>query len=95
MVGLHEAGMDSGQVAAQPGVEFSARTVRRWANRFEAEGCQGLKTRPRPGRRKVVTQEEVQLLSASIMADPFRSLRDVVMELTPHLAPHMKTVYER
>lgn len=76
-------------------VGFSAKTVDRWEQRFQEDGFAGLKTKPRSGRPKSVSDEDVELLRASILAMPFRTLQDIVLELTPHLVDKMKTVYRR
>lgn len=62
---------------------------------MDMEGYDGLKTKPRSGRPKVVLDADAMLIRATLMARPFDSLREIVMELTPHLAPHMRSVYER
>ena len=63
MILWSNAGLSPPQIAAR--VRFSGRTVRRYIKRFEAEGLQGLHTKPRPGRpRRVTAEYEAKLLKA-------------------------------
>jgi len=95
MVGLVTTGQSTQQSAANPLVHYSERTVRRWNNRFQEEGYDGLKTRPRSGCPRKVSPEDVALIRASLLARPFATCQEVVLELLPHLVPHMKTVHRR
>jgi transposase len=45
---LSARGYEVGQIAAI--LEYDEATIRRWLERFEAEGLEGLQDRPRPGR---------------------------------------------
>jgi len=45
---LSSRGYDVGQIAAI--LEYDEATIRRWIERFEPEGLEGLQDRPRPGR---------------------------------------------
>ena len=63
MILWSNAGLSPPQIAAR--VRFSRRTVTRYIKRFEAEGLQGLYTKPRPGRpRRVTAEYEAKLLEA-------------------------------
>lgn len=63
MILWSNAGLSPPQIAAR--VRFSRRTVTRYIKRFEAEGLQGLHTKPRPGRpRRVTAEYEAKLLEA-------------------------------
>lgn len=71
MILLSNAGLSPPQIAQQ--VRFSRRTVTRIIQRYEAEGIQGLMTKPRSGRpSKVTTAYKDQLLQA--VAQPPREL---------------------
>lgn len=71
MILLSNEGLSPPQIAQQ--VRFSRRTVTRIIQRYEAEGIQGLMTKPRSGRpSKVTVAYKVQLLEA--VAQPPREL---------------------
>ena len=97
MVGLSRAGVyaDADAIANHPEVHYSGRTVSRWVQRYANEGYEGLNTRPRSGRPKVITVEEELLIQATTLARPFDSVKEIVRELAPHLMDHLKTVYAR
>lgn len=61
MILWSNAGLSPPQIAER--VRFSRRTVTRYIQRYEAEGLQGLYTKPRPGRpRRVTAEYEARLL---------------------------------
>lgn len=63
MILLSNEGLSPPQIAER--VRFSRRTVTRNIQRYEAEGLQGLMTKPRSGRpAKVTTAYKAQLLKA-------------------------------
>lgn len=63
MILWSNAGLSPPQIAAR--VRFSRRTVTRYIKRYEAEGLQGLHTKPRTGRpRRVTAEYEAKLLKA-------------------------------
>lgn len=63
MILLSNEGFSPPQIGKQ--VRFSRRTVTRFIQRYEAEGIQGLMTKPRSGRPpKVTAAYEAQLLKA-------------------------------
>ena len=98
MVGLRRSGganANAKTIANKPDVHYSSRTVSRWVRRYEGEGYAGLNTRPRSGRPKVISLEEDLLIQASLLARPFDAVKKIVLELTPHLMEHIKTVYAR
>ena len=98
MVGLGRAGgayANTAAIANHPEVHYSERTVSRWVTRYEEEGYDGLNTRPRSGRPKVITEEEDLLIRGTALARPFDSVKTIVRELAPHLMEHLKTVYDR
>lgn len=94
MVGLGRQG-NVRQAARNPLVHYSERTVARWNLRFEEEGYDGLKTRQRSGRPKVVSEEDVMILRALVLARPLDHVNTIVLENLPHLAGSMKAVYKR
>ncbi|KAK3917603.1 Transposable element Tc3 transposase [Frankliniella fusca] len=87
--------MNCQQIAAHPDVHYTWETVRYWICRYEAEGYEGLKTRPRSGRTRVVADDDTLLITATVLARPKDTVQEKVQELTPHLAPHIDTVYKR
>ncbi len=54
-------------------VRLSDQAVRKWLNRYVAEGTEGLKDWPRPGTPRKVTQDYVHKLEAAVRRRP-RSL---------------------
>ena len=54
-------------------VRKNERTVRRWLKRYSAEGIEGLKSRPRPGKPRKVTIDYRDKLMATVRRRP-RSL---------------------
>ena len=97
MVGLSRSGVyaNAAAIANHPEVHYSGRTVSRWVQRYADEGYEGLNTRPRSGRPKVITVEDDLLIQATALARPFDPVKDIVRELAPHLMEHIKTVYAR
>ena len=95
MVGLAEQQGNVVQAARNPLVHYSQRTVQRWNDRFQEEGYDGLRTRQRSGRPKIMTEEELMNLRALAMANPLLHLKDIVREHMPHLVDHMRAVYQR
>lgn len=83
------------RAARHPVVDYSGRTVNRWNARFQEEGYEGLKTKPRSGRPKVVSDEDIFVLRGLMLGHPLNHLKDVVREFMPHLVPSMRTVYRR
>lgn len=51
-------------------MQVDDETVRRWIKRFKEEGIEGLKERPRSGRRATSSQEEVSLAVPTALTDP-------------------------
>jgi transposase len=94
MVGL---GLQQGQdrAARHPVVHYSGRTVNRWNRRFEGEGYEGLKTRPRSGRPRAVSEEDLEVLRGHMLGRPLAHLKEIVREHMPHLLQSMRTVYRR
>ena len=84
------------EVANHPDVaHLSLQSVRRWKMRFQNVGYDGLKTRPKSGRPKVIEDEERLLILATVMARPFDAVKEIVQELTPQLQPNMRSIYRR
>jgi transposase len=51
-------------------IHLDDETVRRWIKRFNEQGIEGLKERPRSGRPAVYSQEEVSLAVQTALTDP-------------------------
>lgn len=68
IIGLAADGLHAPAIAAQ--VQLDAETVRRWIKRFNEEGVEGLKERPRSGRPAIYSQEEVSLAVQTALTDP-------------------------
>ena len=71
MILLSNEGLSPPQIAKR--VRFSRYTVGRFIHRYEAEGLQGLYTKPRSGRPRRVTPEYEAKLEAAVEKEP-RSL---------------------
>ena len=71
MILLSNVGLSPPQIAQR--VRFSRYTVVRFIHRYEAEGLQGLYTKPRSGRPRRVTPECEAKLLAAVVKEP-RSL---------------------
>jgi len=54
------------EIARRPEVDMSERTIRRWVNRFNVSGFEGLKTRAIPGRNRVTTPEQDAAIAAVV-----------------------------
>lgn len=50
----------------------NARTVERWVKAYEAEGCDGLKAHPGPGRPGRLTADQTRQLASDIAMAPMR-----------------------
>jgi transposase len=62
-------GLGNTQVAERLGVKRS--TVRKWRDRFAADGLDGLTDEPRPGRPRTVTDEQVEaVITATLESTP-------------------------
>lgn len=81
--------------ARNPLVHYSEPTVHRWNRRFDEEGYEGLKTRHRSGRPKTVSDEDIVILRALVLARPMDHLKSIIQEDMPHLIQHMRAVYAR
>jgi transposase len=51
-------------------VRLNEQTVRRWLKRYTAEGIEGLRDKPRPGARRVVTVNYRDLLLSAVRKRP-------------------------
>lgn len=51
-------------------VQLDDETVRRWIKRFNEQGVEGLKERPRSGRPATYSQDEVSLAVQTALTDP-------------------------
>jgi transposase len=66
---LAAAGGDANaQIARDLGIHLD--TVRKWRRRYCADGLDGLRDRPRPGRRRVFTSVEVASVKALACSEP-------------------------
>ncbi|HET8845267.1 MAG TPA: helix-turn-helix domain-containing protein [Ktedonobacteraceae bacterium] len=68
IIGLAADGLHAPAIAEQ--VQLDDETVRRWIKRFNEEGVEGLKERPRSGRPATYSQEEVSLIMQTALTDP-------------------------
>lgn len=68
IIALAFEGLHAPAIAAQ--VQLDDETVRRWIKRFNEEGVEGLKERPRSGRPATYSQEEVSLAIQTALMDP-------------------------
>lgn len=68
MILLSSEGLSPPQIAPQ--VRFSARTVRRWIDRYETQGIAGLPSLSPPGRPARVTRHYVSVLASAIEQAP-------------------------
>ncbi len=67
---------------AAPAIGLSERKLRNWVHRFNADGIDGLRDRPRSGRPSFLTQEQKALLKARIEAGPTKA--DAVVRFRWH-----------
>lgn len=68
IIGLAADGLHAPAIAAQ--VQLDDETVRRWIKRFNEEGVEGLKERPRSGRPATYSQQEISLAVQTALIDP-------------------------
>ncbi len=68
IIALADEGVHAPAIAPQ--VHVDEETVRRWMKRFNEEGVEGLKERPRSGRPATYSQEEVSLAVQTALTDP-------------------------
>jgi transposase len=68
IIGVASDGLHAPAIAAQ--VQVDDETVRRWIKRFNEEGVEGLKARPRSGRPATYSQEEVSLAVQTALSAP-------------------------
>lgn len=68
MILLSNEGLSPPQIATQ--VRFSGRSVRRWIERYEAQGLAGLPSQLPPGRPARVTSHYLSLLESTIEQAP-------------------------
>lgn len=68
IIALASEGVHAPAIAAQTHVD--EETVRRWMKRFNEEGVEGLKERPRSGRPATYSQEEVSLAVQTALTAP-------------------------
>lgn len=68
IIALARQGMPTLAIAEE--LEISAPVVRRWLQRFNARGLEGLADAPRSGRPATYTAEEVGELIAASLTDP-------------------------
>jgi len=54
------------EIAARPEVHMCPRTIKRWVNRYNLTGFEGLKNAPKPGRNRVTTPEQDAAIAAAI-----------------------------
>lgn len=88
MVLLSNAGLSPPQIAKQ--VRFHRRTVTRTIQRYEAEGIEGLKTRPRSGRPAKVTAAYKALLLKAVNDAPRELCLPFSNWTTAHLAAYLR-----
>ena len=79
IIGMWECGRPVSHIAIAVG--YSEDCVRHWIHRFEEEGENGLKTRPKPGPRKKTTRDEDQAVVDLNRHDPFRPASSIARTL--------------
>ena len=87
MILLSNRGLSPPQIAERAG--FSRRTVTRYIQRYEAQGLGGLYDKPKPGRRRRVTDEYVEKLQAAVDQNPRDVGRPYSNWTTENLATYM------
>jgi transposase len=68
ILGLAADGQHAPAIAAQ--MHLDDETVRRWIKRFNEQGVEGLKERPRSGRPATYTQEQVNVIVETALTKP-------------------------
>ena len=68
IIGLAADGQRPPAIAAQ--MHLDDETVRRWIKRFNEQGVEGLKERPRSGRPATYTQEQVSVIIETALCKP-------------------------
>lgn len=83
--------LEKGLVAAEIGeiVRLNEQTVRRWLKRYQAEGLEGLKDKPRPGAKPVVTPAYRDLLLLTVRKRPRSMGLDYSMWTCQRLADYL------
>lgn len=89
IIGMWESGKSSRDIAHMTGV--SVRTVHRWINRWQEEGS--VKTKPRSGRPKVTSRDDVARILDTIHERPKTNAVQAARDL--QLACHPRTVRRR
>ena len=89
IISLYESGEDRAYIAQAFGV--SKKTVDRWIKRHEMEGT--TETRHRPGRPRITSEMQDQVITATMEAEPTRSAHAVRDEL--QLQCSIRTVARR
>lgn len=69
--------------------------MKKWANRGDEEGLDGMKTRPKTGRPRATTRELDVDVIASVEAQPMRGVSNVVREMHPDYPASMDTARRR
>jgi transposase len=75
MMLLLEAGYKPKEVALI--MRTTERTVYTWKKRYREEGCEGLKTREKPGRKTRLSDEDTELLKRRLKQKGYWTTRDV------------------
>ncbi|KAK3892484.1 hypothetical protein Pcinc_003716 [Petrolisthes cinctipes] len=89
IIGMWECGKSSRDIAHMTGV--SVRTVNRWINRWREEGS--VKTKPRSGRPKVTSRDDVARILDTIHERPKTNTVQVARDL--QLQCHPRTIRRR
>lgn len=75
--------MSFAEIANQAEVTLGRDQVRRWCRRFELEGYEGLKTRPRSGQPRLASQQQNQILIDGVRANRCQAVRTTIQEVIP------------
>ena len=70
---------------------LSITTVRRWRNRFVTDRCDGLLDEPRPGRPRVVGDEQIKDLITATLETMLDSVPEITV-LTPEMSLFMRVM---
>ena len=95
ILGLYSSGESVAAIVARPDVSVCERTVKRWVNRFDEGGFEGLKTKPKSGRNKVTTPQQDEQIVNQVIAAPLTPAVSTVRDALPDVNISKATVYRR
>jgi len=95
VIGLYNSNLDAVTIQARPEVTVTVSTIRRWIDRYRTDGFDGLKTRPKSGRRRATTAEQDALIVNEVLRTPLVPAITTVRRVLPDLDVHKQTIYQR